>query len=130
MQGFLNFNVYLLVCLALWLGSLWVYVQITPYPEFRLVEQGNVAAACSLSGAALGLALPLVSLALHAAGLADLAAWAAMALAYQLALWWLLGRTVLRGLARAVPEGNVAVGLTLGAFSLGLGALNFGCLSY
>lgn len=130
MNGFLNFNVYFLTCSALWLLSLLVYVRVTPYPEFKLVEAGNVAAACSLAGTAVGLALPLVSLALHATNLVDLAMWAVVGLVYQLLMWLLVSRTVLRGLAKAIPEGNVAIGVVMGAFSVGLGALNFGCLSY
>ena len=44
----------LTVCLAL-------YVLITPYPEVKLIREGNAAAAASLGGAIIGFALPLAS---------------------------------------------------------------------
>jgi len=127
---FLNFALYLAACLAFWAVSLLIYVRATPYPEFALVRDGNLAAALSLTGAALGLALPIASLAAHAVSLADLAVWAALALAVQLAGWWILSRTVFRSLREAIVTGNHSVGLVLGAFSAGLGLLNAACLTY
>lgn len=126
----LNFALYFAVTLAAWAVSLALYVRLTPYPEFALVRAGNEAAALSLSGTALGLALPLASLAVNAVSLWDLALWAVPALAAQLALWWLLRRLLLPDLRAQIEAGNVAVGRVLGALSLGLGLINAACLTY
>ncbi|MEC7933687.1 MAG: DUF350 domain-containing protein, partial [Pseudomonadota bacterium] len=42
-----------------WLGALALYLWITPHDEFALIRAGNEAAAISLGGAAIGLAVPL-----------------------------------------------------------------------
>jgi putative membrane protein len=90
----LNFLLYFSLVIALWAAAIAVYVRITPYPEFRLAREGNLAATISLVGTALGLALPLASLAAHAVSLMDLALWAGVALAIQLLCWVVLARLV------------------------------------
>ena len=47
------------VTLAMLAGAVAVYVWSTPHKEFALIREGNNAAALSLSGAILGLAIPL-----------------------------------------------------------------------
>lgn len=126
----LNFALYFLACLLFWLAALAIYVRITPYPELRLVREGNVAAALSLSGTAIGLAMPLASLAAHAVSLWDLAIWALVALAVQLALWFVLGLTLFRGLRESITQDRRSVGLVVGAFSASVGLLNAASLTY
>ena len=126
----LNFAFYFAVTLVAWAVSLAIYVRITPYHELELVRAGNRAAAHSLSGTALGLALPLASLAVNAVSLLDLAGWAVIALAAQLLLWWLVQRLVFADLRAQIEQGNTAVGRVLGTLSLGLGLVNAACLTY
>lgn len=126
----LNFLLYFALALAGWSLAIAVYVRMTPYREFELVRQGNLAAACSLSGTALGLALPLASLVLHAVGVVDFLVWTGIALTAQLALWAAFRGLLFKNLSQAIPAGQTSVGLVLGVFSLGLGVLNAACLSY
>jgi putative membrane protein len=126
----LNFLLYFTVALACWAVAIAVYVRLTPYREFTLVKAGNIAAACSLSGAALGLALPLASLVLHAVSVADFLVWTGIALTAQLGLWAVLRALVFRNLSQAIVDGQVSVGLVVGVFSIGLGGINAACLSY
>ncbi|HKO68882.1 MAG TPA: DUF350 domain-containing protein, partial [Burkholderiaceae bacterium] len=70
--------VLLAVCLAL-------YVVITPYPEIKLIREGNAAAATSLGGAVIGFALPLASVVVNSVSLLDMLLWSAVALIVQLA---------------------------------------------
>lgn len=126
----LNFASYFATSLALWVVSLYGYVHLTPYREFELVRQGNRAAALSLSGTALGLALPLASLAANAVSLGDLALWAVLALVVQLLMWFALSRTVFTNLKTDITNGNCSVGLVLGGFSTAIGLLNAACLTY
>lgn len=129
-NSWLNFAAYFGLCLALWAITLRLYVAVTPYREFALVQQGNVAAALSLAGTALGLALPLASLAAHAVSIADLLAWALVALAAQVVLWAVLRRLLFKDLKDAIEAGRASVGGLLGALSLGLGLINAACLTY
>lgn len=125
-----NFALYFVTCLVFWAAAMRVYVAITPYREFAMVAEGNKAAAYSLSGTALGLALPLASLAVHAASLADLAAWALVGLITQLAFWWVLARFVFRDLNGALQADRQSVGMVLGALSAIVGLLDAACLTY
>ncbi len=123
---FLTYFAYSILCLAV---GLVVHTRITPVREWTLVRQGNVAAACSLGGTAIGLALPIASLAVHAVSLLDMAQWSAIALAVQLLTWFVLSRVV-GGMAAEIERDNRAVGGLAAAFSVALGAINAACLSY
>lgn len=126
----LNFLLYFSVVIAFWALAIAVYVRLTPYREFELVRQGNMAATISLIGTVLGLAFPLVSLAAHAVDLKDLAFWSAIALAVQLLCWVVLARLVLPWLTGAIVSNQASAGLLLGGFSAGTGLLNAACLTY
>ena len=47
------------VTLAMLAMGIFLYIKITPYDEIELVRAGNSAAAASLAGAIIGLAVPL-----------------------------------------------------------------------
>ena len=126
----LNFLLYLCVVIAFWAVAIAVYVRLTPYPEFELVRQGNMAATLSLIGTVLGLALPLASLAAHAVDIVDLALWAGVALVVQLLCWLVLARLVFRWLPSAIASNQASAGVLLGGFSAGIGLLNAACLTY
>lgn len=126
----LNFLLYFSLVIVLWAAAIAVYVRITPYPEFQLARDGNLAATISLVGTALGLALPLASLAAHAVDLMDLAMWAGVALAIQLLCWVVLSRLVFPWMKAAIAANQTPAGLLLGGFSAGIGLLNAACLTY
>jgi putative membrane protein len=126
----LNFLLYLCVVIAFWAVAIAVYVRLTPYPEFELVRQGNMAATASLIGTVLGLALPLASLAANAVNIVDLALWAGVALVVQLLCWLVLARLVFPWLQPAIVSNQASAGVLLGGFSAGIGLLNAACLTY
>ena len=112
----------LAVCLAL-------YLVITPYPEIKLIREGNAAAAASLGGAIIGFALPLASVVVNSVSLLDMLLWAAVALAVQLAAFAGV-RLMVPNIARHVREGQVASGILLGAMAIALGLLNAASMTY
>lgn len=126
----LNFLLYFSLVIVLWAAAIAVYVRITPYPEFRLAREGNVAATISLVGTALGLAFPLASLAANAVDLMDLAMWAGVALCVQLLCWVVLARGVFPWMTTAIAANQTSAGLLLGGFSAGIGLLNAASLTY
>jgi len=123
---FVTYFGYSVLCLAVGLA---VYTMITPHREWTLVREGNVAAACSLGGTAIGLALPISSLAIHSVSLTDMASWSGIAIGVQLVTWFALSR-VFHGLAGEIERDNRAVGGLTGAVAVALGAINAACLSY
>lgn len=112
----------LAVCLAL-------YLVITPYPEIKLIREGNAAAAASLGGAIIGFTLPLASVVVNSVSLLDMLLWAAVALVVQLAAFAGV-RLMVPNIARHVREGQVASGILLGAMAIALGLLNAASMTY
>jgi putative membrane protein len=127
--GFDDFLVYLTVAVAYFAAYLAIYVRITPYPEIRLIRGGNVAAAYSLSGSALGFAIPLASSVANSVNLVDMALWALIALLVQVCVY-IVVRLMIPSIARDISEGHVAQGMFLGALSLAIGVLNAACMTY
>ena len=127
--GFDDFLVYLAVAVAYFVVYIAVYVRITPYPEIRLIREGNVAAAWSLSGSAIGFAIPLASAVANSVNLIDMALWALIAMAVQVCVYVVVKLTI-PGIARDISENHVAQGVFLGAMSLAVGILNAACMTY
>jgi putative membrane protein len=124
--SFLGYFAAALVAQALFVAA---YMGVTSHHEFRLIRQGNVAAAISLAGAVLGFTLPLASAVIHSLSLLDMAVWSAVALVVQLAVFRLVD-FLLRDISRHIDEGNIAAGVTLAAAALAIGAVNAASMSY
>jgi putative membrane protein len=107
--------VLLTVCLA-------IYVAITPYPEIRLIREGNAAAATTLAGVLIGFALPLGSAIAHSVSLLDM-------LVVQLVAYATV-RMAVPNVVRHVREGQVASGVFLGAVAVSVGILNAASMTY
>ena len=127
--GFDDFLVYLAVAVAYFAAYVAIYVRITPYPEIQLIRSGNVAAAYSLSGSALGFAIPLASAVANSVNLVDMALWALIAMAVQVCVYVAV-KLMIPTLGRDIEAGRSAQGFFLGAFSLGVGLINAACMSY
>lgn len=120
---------YAVTSLLLLTAFLAIYVLITPYPEIRLIREGNRAAAYSFGGTTIGLAVALFSVLAGATSLLDLALWGAVALTFQL-LAFFAARLLLPGLRAGIEGGRDSYGLTLGAMSIAVGFVNAGSLTY
>jgi putative membrane protein len=127
--GIVKFLVYFLSAVSLTALFLVIYIRVTPYKEFDLINKGNAAAACSLSGALLGFIIPLASAIIHSVNYLDMVLWGAVALIVQILVFFIV-RFLLKQLTDAIQEGVMAKGLFLGALSLAAGILNAACMSY
>lgn len=128
-SGVVQFLAYFIAALVLTTIFLIIYMRITPYNEFDLIDKGNTAAACSLSGALFGFIIPLASAIIHSVNFFDMLLWGAVALGIQV-LAYLLVRQLFKGLPTAIQEGMVSKGVFLGALSMAAGILNAACMSY
>jgi len=124
-----SFLVYFGLALGLLALFITVYVRLTPYREFALIRQGNVAAAISLSGAILGFVFPLASAIAHSVSLRDMLAWALAALVVQVVVYVGATRLILR-FREAIEGGVIAPAVLLAAVSVAVGILNAACLTY
>src|SRR5258708_18865999 len=100
--GFDNFLLYLALSGALLIAFVTVYVKITPYHEIGLIREGNMAAALSLSGTIIGMAIPLSAAIKGSTGPIDMAIWAVIALVIQL-LVFVVARVALPHIVADIP---------------------------
>ena len=107
---------------------LWLHERLLPGQEWKLIREGNAAAALSVAGAAGGFALPLASAVVHSAGFADMVVWAVISGAVQFGCF-LAMRLLRRDVAGALARGDMAEAIVMAAGALILGVLNAACLS-
>lgn len=100
-----------------------IYVMVTPHHEFRLIRQGNAAAAISLGGAILGYTVPLAKAVSQSTGIFDMLLWSGVALVAQLVAYGIT-RLTLPQLSSDVNEGKTASGIFLAAIAVAIGLLN------
>lgn len=102
---------------------------LPPLREFRMMREGNVAAAASLGGALLGYAIPLARVLMASQSLTDMLLLALVALGVQLAAT-AAPRLMMGPLVRRVAEGQLASGLFLAALAVAVGVLNAASQTY
>lgn len=100
-----------------------IYVWITPFPEIALIRQGNTAAAVSMSGAVVGLALPLAFCLASSVNVYDIVVWGVVALIVQLVAYRIMD-LVLRELPKRIENDEVGPALLLVAVKVGVAAIN------
>jgi len=106
-----------------------IYVRVTPYAEFRLIGEGNVAPAVSFGGALLGFVIPLAGAVSQSVSFLDMLVWAGIALVVQVLVFLLL-RCCFAGLCRGIGEDRLAPAILLGVLSLAAGILSAACMTY
>ncbi|MBM3486326.1 MAG: DUF350 domain-containing protein [Alphaproteobacteria bacterium] len=124
-----DFLAYLVTAMVLVAVFLAVYTAVTPHREFRLVREGNTAAATSLAGALIGFILPLASAIAHSQSLIDAAVWGLIALVVQIVVF--LGcQLSTPTLVKDIEQGRMAPAIFLASFALGAGMVNAVCMTY
>jgi putative membrane protein len=127
--GFDDFLIFLGIAAALLAIFVAIYIRITPYREVALIREGNSAAAFSLSGTIIGMALPLSSALQYSVNYVDLVLWCTIALAVQL-LVFIVARVTIPNIVQDIPAGKQASGIFLGAISVAAGLLNAAAMTY
>ena len=124
--AFLLYFVLALILLALFVA---IYTRVTPYREIALIREGNIAASISLSGALIGLVLPLASAIAHSVSPLDMVAWGVIALVVQLIVYAVTGALVPR-FREAIEARRAAPATLLAALSVSAGILNAASMTY
>ena len=92
-----------------------LYILLTPHREITLIREGNTAAAVSLAGVLLGLAIPLAASLKASTNLIEIGLWGAVTVVVQLLVFRLVDM-ILRGLPKRIQEGEIsAAALLVGA---------------
>lgn len=84
-----------------------LYALLTPHKEITLIREGNSAAALSLGGVMVGLAIPLAISLTASTSVIEIMIWGAATIAVQL-LVFRVTDMVLKGLPERIHEGEVA----------------------
>ena len=123
LAGLPAFLIYFCVAGVLVTAYLFVYTWVTPHDEFALLRSNNPAAAISLGLSVVGFALPLTSSIGHSDGIVDMTIWGIVALAVQIAAYF-LARIPVPDLSTRIANGELAAAIWLGSASIAAGMLN------
>ena len=121
-HGFLLFLRHFGAGLALTILFIAAYALVTPQKEFRLIREGNTAAALGVGGATLGFVIPLSLVLSITANVWEAAGWGAIALAVQL-IGLLLTRVIVPSLPQDITDGKLAAGVVQAFAGVCLGLL-------
>lgn len=121
------FATFFAAAFAIVAGFLVLYALVTPYNELDLIRQGNVAAAVSLAGALVGIALPVALAVASSHNPYVMIGWGVVACAVQL-LAFVAARLALPHIAQDIPRGQLASGIFLASVSLGVGIISAACI--
>ncbi|MDM7957791.1 DUF350 domain-containing protein [Blastomonas sp.] len=106
-----------------WAVALALYVWITPHREFALIREGNMTAAVSFGGAAIGLALPLAFCLAASVNVWDVLIWGSVTLILQLIAFRAVD-LLIGNLSKRIEENEVAAATFLAMTKIALATLN------
>lgn len=113
--GFPVFLAHASVTVIILFAAAALYVLLTPHKEITLIREGNTAAAVSLGGVLLGLAIPLSASLKASTNVIEIGLWGAVTVVVQLLIFRLVDM-MLRGLPRRIQDGEMsAAALLVGA---------------
>ena len=131
-QSFLSGIPFLLthfgVTIVMLVVGAFIYIKITSHDEMALIRDGNNAAAVSLSGAILGLAIPLAFCMANSVNVYDIVIWGLVTLAIQLVTFWIIDLW-LRDLSRKIEDGQVGTAILLASVKLAVASINAAAIS-
>ena len=105
-----------------------IYIKITSHDEMALIRDGNNAAAVSLSGAILGLAIPLAFCMANSVNVYDIVIWGLVTLVIQLVTFLIIDLW-LRDLSRKIEDGQVGTAILLASVKLAVASINAAAIS-
>ena len=111
------------VTLAMLAMGVFFYIKIPPYDEIDLVRAGNSAAAASLAGAIIGLAVPLAFSMSSSVTIWEILIWGPVTLFLQL-IAFRLTDLMLRDLPKRITDGEMGAALLLISIKLAVAAIN------
>ncbi len=123
LAGFPVLLLHLLITLAMFAAAVTVYLFITPYREIRLIQAGNTAAAVTLAGAIVGLALPLAFCMASSVSYWDIAIWGCVALSIQL-ITYRIADLLLKGLPVRIQNDEIGPAILVVSIKLAVGIFN------
>ncbi len=125
-SSFLAFIAYFAIAVAMMGLFLLIYVWSTPHNEFKLMREGNGAAALGLTGAMLGFVIPLALVISVSGSLMQMTMWGAGALLVQ-TLGQFGARLLFPNLTTDIVAGKFSAAIVQSGIALSLGILQAAC---
>ena len=122
-EGFPVFLVHSATSLVLLALGIAIYMRFTKHDEIKLIREGNVAAALSLGGAIVGLALPIAFSLAASVTLWDLVIWGIVAFVLQIVAFRVVD-LVLKDISRRIEAGEMGAAVILVSFKLATAFIN------
>lgn len=123
LAGFPILVLHVTVTFAMLAAAVFIYIKITPYDEIKLIRDGNTAVAVSLSGAIVGLALPLAFSMASSISVWEVLIWGPVILLLQL-IAFRVTDIVLKDLPKRIMDGEMGSAILLVSIKLGAAAIN------
>jgi putative membrane protein len=108
--------------------GVFVYMWMTPHDERALIRDGNTAAAVSLAGAVVGLAIPLAVCMANSASVWDIVLWGVVTLVIQMATFRIIDLW-LRDLSKRIEAGEIGTAVLLVSVKLAVALINAAAIS-
>jgi putative membrane protein len=126
-QSFLAGFPVLLLHFAVTLGMLGIgvtiYLFVTPYRELDLIRNGNTAAAVSISGAIIGMAIPLAICMATSVNIWDIVIWGVVTLLIQI-LAYRIGDVLLKDAPTRIENGEMGAAILIVGIKLAISFIN------
>ena len=116
------------VTVLMLLVGVFVYMWMTPHDERALIRDGNTAAAVSLAGAVVGLAIPLAVCMANSASVWDIVLWGVVTLVIQMATFRIIDLW-LRDLSKRIEAGEIGTAVLLVSVKLAVALINAAAIS-
>jgi putative membrane protein len=123
LAGFPVLVLHVSVTFAMLAVAIFFYIKITPYDEIKLIRDGNTAVAVSLSGAIVGLAVPLAFSLASSISVWEVLIWGPVTLLLQL-IAFRVADIVLKDLPKRIMDGEMGPAILLVSIKLGAAAIN------
>lgn len=105
-----------------------IYLLLTPYPEIKMIRDGNIAASISFAGVLVGLAIPLAFAMAASVNAFDIIVFGAVTIVLQL-LAYRITDLVLRDLPKRIVDGEISAAIMLVGIKLSISAINAAAVS-
>lgn len=116
------------ITIAILVAGVLLYIWITPWDEMSLIRAGNTAAAISLGGAIIGLALPLAFAMSASVSVYEILIWGPVTLILQI-IAFRIADLVLRDLPTRIESGEIGAATLLVSIKLAVAAINAAAVS-
>ncbi len=116
------------VTIAMLVAGVLLYIWITPWDEMALIRAGNTAAAISLGGAIIGLAIPLAFAMAASVSVYEILIWGLVTLLLQI-IAFRVADLLLRDLPTRIAAGEIGAATLLVSIKLAVAAVNAAAVS-